>query len=166
VGIPCGTSYFDNMGATFTGPISTVRFSSRRLVADDFLVDTGALHSVLTDREAKKLGLTIGNDIGVLTGASGDTLNFRTAVAKFVTVGATSFRDVSFAVLEPTGPRRDAEGGVVGMPMLLGVGSIRWSKDGTAELGRSIPHVKQDQPNLVFDRGRLLLRSEFLAKLF
>jgi predicted aspartyl protease len=130
---------------------------------DDFLFDTGALHSVLTDREARKFGLTIGNDVKVLTGASGDTFNFRTAIAKTVTVGATSFHDVSFAVLDPTGPMRDAEVGVVGLPLLLGLRSIRWSNDGTAEIGGTSPHAKTGEPNLVFDRGRLLVRSEVLG---
>ena len=131
---------------------------------DDFLVDTGALHSVLTDREAKKFGLTIRNDMKVLTGASGDTANFRTAIARTVTVGEFTFNDVSFAVLEPVGPWRDVEVGVVGMPILLGIGSIRWYKDGTAELGITITHAKDDEPNLVFDRGHLLLRSQVLGK--
>jgi hypothetical protein len=34
---------------------------------DDFLVDTGAMHSVLTDREARKLGLAIGDKLRLLT---------------------------------------------------------------------------------------------------
>ena len=131
---------------------------------DDFLLDTGALHSLLTDREAKKFGLTVSGDIKIATGASGDTVTFRTAVAKTVTIGATSFRDVSFAVLEPTGPFGDAEAGIVGMPLLRGLGSIRWSKDGTVDLDRSTPQTPQDEPNLVFDRGRLLLKGEALGK--
>jgi predicted aspartyl protease len=76
---------------------------------DDLLLDTGALHSMLTDREAKKFGLTVSGDIKIAKGASGDTVTFRTAVAKTVTIDAMSFRDVSFAVLEPNGPFGDAE---------------------------------------------------------
>jgi len=131
---------------------------------DDFIIDTGALHSVLTDREAKKFGLVVSGEIKIMTGASGDAVTFRTAVAKVVTIGATSFRDVSFAVLEPTGPFGDAEAGIVGLPLLRGLGSIRWSKDGTVELGRSTAQIRQDEPNLVFDRGRLLLKGEVLGK--
>jgi clan AA aspartic protease (TIGR02281 family) len=131
---------------------------------DDFLLDTGALHSVLTDREAKKFGLTVSGDTKIMTGASGERATFRTAVAKVVTIGRTSFRDVSFAVLEPTGPFGEAEAGIVGLPLLRGLGSIRWSKDGPIELGRSTPQARQDEPNLVFDRGRLLLKGEVLGK--
>jgi hypothetical protein len=97
---------------------------------DDFLLDTGALHSVMTDREARKLGLTVGDGIRSMTGASGLSTRFRTAIAPHVTVGATSFQNVSFAVMESVGPWQDAEGGIVGLPLFIGLGAIRWSNDG------------------------------------
>jgi predicted aspartyl protease len=130
---------------------------------DDFLLDTGALHSVMTDREARKLGLTIGDDIRLMTGASGDSTRFRTAIAKNVTVGATSFQNVSFAVMEPVGPWRDAEAGIVGLPLFIGLGAIRWSNDGTADLGRIRSTAGAKEPNLAFDRG-LLLKAEALSQ--
>ena len=130
---------------------------------DDFLLDTGALHSVMTDREARKLGLTIGDTIGVMTGASGESTRFRTAIAKNVAVGATSFQNVSFAVLEPVGPWRDAEVGIVGLPLIIGLGAIQWSNDGTADLGRIESTGAAKEPNLAFDRG-LLLKAEALGQ--
>ena len=130
---------------------------------DDFLLDTGALHSVMTDREARKLGLTIGRDVRLMTGASGDSARFRTAVAKDVMVGATLFHDVSFAVMEPVGPWRDAEVGIVGLPLFVGLGAIRWSSDGSAELGRVRSTATASEANLVFDR-RLLMKVEALGQ--
>jgi predicted aspartyl protease len=130
---------------------------------DDFLLDTGALHSVMTDREARKLGLAIGDDIRLMTGASGDSTRFRTAIAKDVTVGGTSFQNVSFAVMEPVGPWRDAEGGIVGLPLIIGLGAIRWSNDSTADLGRIRGTAAAMEPNLAFDRG-LLLKAETLSQ--
>ena len=126
---------------------------------DDFLLDTGALHSVMTDREARKLGLAIGSDVRLMTGASGDSARFHTAIAKDVVVGATAFHDVSFAVMEPVGPWRDAEVGVVGLPLLLGLESIRWSHDGKAQLGRVGSRASTMATNLVLDR-RLLLKAD------
>jgi hypothetical protein len=61
-------------------------------------------------------------------------------------------------------PLRSTEAGIVGLPLLRGLGSIRWSKDGTVELGRSTPQAPQDEPNLVVDRGLLLLKGEVLGK--
>jgi predicted aspartyl protease len=127
---------------------------------DAFLIDTGAWQSVLTDREAKKLGVSVEEQTRTLTGSSGNTAHFRTAVAKDIVVDATTFHDVSFAVLDPTGPLGDAEGGIVGMPILLATGTVRWSKNGDVELGRSPKRSRAAQPNLAFDRDRLLVRSE------
>lgn len=133
--------------------------------SDDFLLDTGALHSVMTDREARKLGLTIGDEIRSMTGSSGDSTRFRTAIAKNVTVGAASFQNVSFAVMEPVGPWRDAEAGIVGLPLFIGLGAIRWSNDGTADLGRIRSTAAAQEPNLAFDRDRgLLLKAEAMSQ--
>jgi len=131
---------------------------------EDFFLDTGALHSVMTDLEARKLGLTVGNESRLMTGASGDSVRFRTAIAKDVIVGATSFHNVSFAVMEPVGPWRDAEGGIVGLPLFLGLGAIRWSRDGSAELGQMTRTGAANETNLVLDRGRLLMKSEVLGE--
>jgi predicted aspartyl protease len=130
---------------------------------DDFLLDTGALHSVMTDREARKLGLTVGDNIRSMTSASGLSTRFRTAIAPQVTVGATSFQNVSFAVMEPVGPMAEAEGGIVGLPLFVGLGAIRWSNDGTADLGTIRGTATASEPNLAFDRG-LLLRAEALGQ--
>jgi len=131
---------------------------------EDFLLDTGALHSVMTDREARKLGLTGGEGIRSMTGASGLSTRFRTAIASDVTVGGTSFKNVSFAVMEPIGPWQDAEGGIVGLPLFVGLGAIRWSNDGSADLGTMRGAAPASEPNLAFfDRG-LLLRAEALGQ--
>lgn len=129
---------------------------------DDFLFDTGAWQSVLTERKAKELGLTIRERTGVLTDASGITTSFRTAVAEEVVVGEMRFRDVSFAVLTG-GPFANAEVGVIGMPILLALGGLRWSKDGTVEFGSTSPPSGQLAPNLVFDRHRLMVRASVLG---
>jgi predicted aspartyl protease len=129
---------------------------------DDFLFDTGAWHSVMTELEAKKFGLVVQRESRLLTDANGEKANFRTAIAQEVGIGAMRFRNVSFAVLEATGPLRDVEAGIIGMPILLAIGSIRWSKDGTVEIGSARTHKMS--PNLVFDRDHLLLRSNVLNR--
>ena len=85
--------------------------------------------------------------------------DFAPAIAKNVAVGATSFRNVSFAVMEPVGPWRDAEGGIVGLPLFIGLGAIQWSNDGTQTSVGSGAQPLRREPNLAFDRG-LLLRAE------
>jgi clan AA aspartic protease (TIGR02281 family) len=131
--------------------------------SDDFLFDTGAWQSVLTEKEAKKLGLTVREGTKTLTDASGTLTTFRTAVAGEVLIGEMRFRKVSFAVLTG-GPFADAEVGVVGMPILLAVGGLRWSKDGIVELGGTNGSAAPISPNLVFDRHRLMLAADVLGK--
>jgi clan AA aspartic protease (TIGR02281 family) len=131
--------------------------------ADDFLFDTGAWQSAMTERTAARLGLKIDATRRVFTGSSGQSAGFRTAIAKEVDIGGSQFRNVSFAVIEGTGPIADADLGIVGMPILLALGVIRWSPDGAVEIGSPAPRVRADA-NLVFDRNRLLLRTRVFGR--
>jgi clan AA aspartic protease (TIGR02281 family) len=131
--------------------------------ADDFLFDTGAWQSAMTARAAARLGLKIDATHRVLRGSSGQSAGFRTAIAKDVQIGDIHFRNVSFAVIEGSGPIAEADVGIVGMPILLALGAIRWSPDGTVEIGSTAPRVRADA-NLVFDRNRLLLRTRVFGR--
>jgi clan AA aspartic protease (TIGR02281 family) len=128
--------------------------------ADDFVFDTGAWISVMTERRAVRLGLKIDSAHRVIGGSSGQSAGFRAAIAKEVAIGGTRFRNVSFAVIEGTG---DVDAGIVGMPILIALGGIRWSPDGTVEIGSLAPRVRDDA-NLVFDRNRLLLRTKVFGR--
>ena len=130
---------------------------------DDFIFDTGAFQSAVTEREARKLRLTIRDDRRTLTDVSGTRTSFRTAVAKEVVLGSMTFRDVSFAVIAPGGALADAEFGIIGLPMIVAMGGINWSTSGTAEFGGPFP-ASSGKPNLVFDQSRLVLRTEVLGK--
>jgi predicted aspartyl protease len=132
---------------------------------DQFLIDTGAWQSVLTDREAKKFGLTILPGAAQSMDSSGTGFASRTAIASEVIIGDMRFRSVSFEVLPADGPFRDAEGGIVGMPIQLALGSIRWLKDGIVEIGVAT-QPSGNSPNLVFDPepSRLLIEAEVLGR--
>jgi predicted aspartyl protease len=130
--------------------------------AGEYLFDTGAWQSAMTEQEAKRLGLVVRDGKRVTTDAAGIQVAFRTAVAKELVIGGMRFNDVSFAVFAAPPWAPDAEIGIIGMPILLHVGSIRWSKDGTTELGATGPQVAS--PNLVFHQNRLLLRADILGR--
>ena len=103
-----------------------------------YLLDTGAWMSVLTEKEAKRLGLEMRAGSGVLGDASGKGVRIRTAVADELTVGAMSFRQVSFAILpdtEPWSSMPEGRGGILGIPILLATECIRWRRAGSWELG-------------------------------
>lgn len=131
---------------------------------DNFILDTGAWQSAVTEREAKKLGLVVRDALATLTDASGTPTTFRTAVADEVTVGGLRFRNVSFAVLTGAGPFAEAELGIIGMPILLAIGHIQWLADGTVELGGEPLGAQPLSPNLVFNGHRLLLSADVLGR--
>jgi predicted aspartyl protease len=132
---------------------------------DDFLIDTGAWQSVLTDREAKKFGLTFLPGGARSMDSSGTGFSMRTAIASEVIIGAMRFRSVSFEVLPAEGPFRDVEAGIVGVPLQLAMGSIKWLKDGVIEVG-GVNQPSGVSPNLAFDPdpSRLLIEAEVIGK--
>jgi Aspartyl protease len=128
---------------------------------DDYVFDTGAWHSVMTGQRAVRLGLKIDATRRMMSGSSGQSAGFHTAIAKEVHIGGTRFRDVSFAVIDGTA---DVDAGIVGMPILLALGAIRWSPDGAVEIGSPAPTPVGADANLVFDRNRLLLRTRVFGR--
>lgn len=127
-----------------------------------YLLDTGAWLSVMTSAEAKRLGLTIRASSGRLSEASGKGINVQTAVAKEVVLGSTVFHDVSFAILpdvEPWTSMPLGRGGIIGIPILLHLGCIRWTKGGNWEIGCTTPATGPDTANLVFYENRLLVAA-------
>jgi hypothetical protein len=97
--------------------------------------------------------------------SSGTGFSSRTAIAREVIIGAIRFRSVSFELLPADGPFRDAEASIVGMPIQLALGSIRWLKDSIVEIGAATP-PSGSSPNLVFDTdpSRLSIEAEVLGK--
>ena len=117
----------------------------------------------MTQKKATRLGLKVDATRRVIMGSSGQSAGLRTAIAPVVDIGGIRFRNVSFAVIEGTGPIAEGDFGIVGMPILLALGVIRWSPDGAVEIGSPAPRVRADG-NLVFDRNRLLLRTRVLGR--
>jgi len=132
---------------------------------DDFVIDTGAGQSVLTDWEAKKFGLTILPGAAPSMDSSGAGFSSRTAIAREVIIGDMRFRSVSFEVLPADGPFREVEAGIIGTPLQLALGSIRWLKDGGIEIGAT-SSPSTGSPNLAFDPdpSRLVIEAEVLTK--
>ncbi len=95
---------------------------------------TGADVPVLTESEARRLGLKLRSGSVHIGDSSGIGFNARTAVAKEVVVGTTRFKNVSFIVMpDPDSTDGPPPGGIIGLPVILGMRSIRWSKSGTAD---------------------------------
>ena len=119
-----------------------------------YLLDSGAWISVISESEAKRLGLEIRAGSGTLSDPSGKGVTVRTAVAREVRLGAMTFQDVSFAVLSS-----DDRFAILGVPIWCAVRHVKWSSRGTWELGGRSGAVDRTSRNVVFSGNHLLLAT-------
>lgn len=130
-----------------------------------FFFDNGADLSCISQNEAKRLGMKFSNAVGSM-GTMTKNVGFRMATAKDVVIGQMHFRDVSFAVfpddqppmsLVPIGHR-----GVIGLPLMVAIGTFRWDAKGSLVIGEESRHLRPDQSNLIFDAGdHVVLSAKF-----
>jgi tetratricopeptide (TPR) repeat protein len=134
----------------------------------DYGVDTDMNVSMLSESEAKRLGLTVHNtarDAREFTGAAGEQLGYRTAVADDFTVGNVRLKSVTFMVVpddqQPFADLPLGKRGFLGTPVLLAFQTIRWSSDRTFEI--AFPPASKDtaKSNLYFDGLDLITEAEF-----
>ncbi len=132
----------------------------------NYLVDTGANFSLISEAEAKRLGLTIHGSGGSTMGdAAGAAVDIRIAVADQLTIGRIRLRHVSFFVVpddqQPFVDLPSGERGVLGMPVLLTLQTLRWKQDGTFEVGFAPGSRKGPKANLCFEGSNLITEGEF-----
>jgi predicted aspartyl protease len=114
-------------------------------------IDTGAELSVVTETEAKKLGLSIQKGLIYANGSTGKRNPVRTAVARDLELGGARFRNVAFVVIPDKGLPRGAPHGFIGLPVLRGLGRVSIS----AKVGLQFqPHapIPSGEPNLFFEQ--------------
>ena len=119
-----------------------------------YLFDSGAWISVMSESEATRLGLEIRAGSGRIGDSSGRGVQIRTAVVRDLWLGATRFRDVSFAVVPGAEPF-----GILGMPLWIAVRHVKWSGRGTWALGGRSGAIDRTSRNVVFSGNHLLLAA-------
>lgn len=115
-----------------------------------FVLDTDAGMSGISETEAKRLGLRTLSGQALFDGITGKrATNGHYAVADRLRIGKTELRDVAFTVLPdnldvwakvPVSQR-----GVVGLPVLLALETIQWNRNHELRIG--FPHGHADLPN-------------------
>jgi len=136
------------------------------LKSANYVVDTGANFSLISEAEAKRLGLTIHDRGGSRMGdAAGASVDVRIAVADQLTVGNIRLRHVSlFVVRDDQQPFIDlpsGERGVLGLPVLLAFQTLRWKQEGTFEVGFPPGSRKGPRSNICFEGANLIVEGEF-----
>ena len=120
-----------------------------------FILDTGASVSVMSETEAKRLGLAVRDAVWNPTNAEGLPVQLHIAAADQLVAGNFRLRNVAFGVY-----RDDVFpglSGVIGLPVLLAFQTLRWSADGTIEIG--FPSTRTREPNLCFEGDRLTAQA-------
>jgi hypothetical protein len=121
-----------------------------------FAIDTGAGISVMTEAEAKRLGMRIMAGQPLVTGAMGKpTQNGHYAVADRLKIGNTEVLNAAFLVLPdglevfstiPLGQQ-----GILGLPILLALQTIRWTRSHELSIGFPAGRANLRAANLSFE---------------
>jgi len=131
--------------------------------AATYFFDTGAWLSAMSESEAKRLGLNMRDTSATLGNSSGTSVGFRTAVARDLVVGETHLKNVSFAVFpddqEPWSTLPRGRRGLLGIPILVAFGRLRWNRAGTAEIGNKPDPFDIRRSNLTFDNDHLVVTA-------
>ncbi|HEV7744770.1 MAG TPA: aspartyl protease family protein [Pyrinomonadaceae bacterium] len=135
----------------------------------DYLVDTGANFSLISEAEAKRLKLAIHGSGGYEMGdSSGGNVGFRIAVADLLTVGDVQLKHVAFFVVaddqQPFVDLPPGQRGVIGLPVLMALRTLRWKQDGSFEVGFASKARAGLKSNLCFDGLQPMTRGEFQQK--
>ncbi len=131
----------------------------------EFFFDNGADLSCISEDEAKRLEMTFSSSSGSM-GTMTQSVTFRMATAKTVTIGKMHFRNVSFAVFPDNQPPMSlvplGHRGIMGLPILVAIGKFRWDANGTLMIGEKSERLLPERSNLTFDAGdHVVLEAKF-----
>ncbi len=139
-------------GTGFTAPVTINGRSGT------YVFDSGAGISTINESEAKRLGLSV-RDSGAKAGnIAGGEIAFRTAVADELVIGGFRLKHVAFLVFrddqlpsDPADTPTTGVHGLIGLPVMLALGRLRWNSDGSLEIGFPPNAERASDPNLFFD---------------
>jgi predicted aspartyl protease len=134
-----------------------------------YIVDTGAAFSTLSESEATRLGLAIHGAGGHEAGdAANLRFGVRIAIAEQLGVGNVRLKNVPFLVVsddqQPFASLPSGKRGVLGLPVLLGLQSMRWGEDGNFEIGLGSGAKGGGEPNMCFEGVQPVIEAEFRGK--
>jgi hypothetical protein len=133
-----------------------------------WLLDTGANFSLMSESEARRLGVKIDESSGSIADGGGGTTETRTAVVDELAIGDVRLGNAAFLILpdtqEPMSDWQPGERGVIGLPIAIALQSISWSSDGTFTIRSVSDRSTAANKNLCFDGLNPVTRLEFDGK--
>jgi predicted aspartyl protease len=128
-----------------------------------YLVDTGANFSMISEREARRLDMVV---TGAAQGsdATGGKQGFRVALARNLGIGGLGLANVAFLVVPDNSMPFRTEAadhqGILGLPVLLALRTMRWYKNGTFTAGSPGAEWNPARANLCFDNADIVARAD------
>jgi tetratricopeptide (TPR) repeat protein len=140
-------------------------------LAGEYILDSGANTSLISESEARRLGMKVEAVNGSLaaSGAIGRTFQYRLATLDRLEIGGATLRNVGFMVVgdnqQPFVDLPEKQRAVLGIPVLLGLRTMRL-RPGSEQLdiGFASQPLRYDQANLCFEGALPLLLASFQGK--
>ena len=121
-------------------------------VAGDWIFDTGANMTTVTESEAKRMGLTVGESKAWVSGSTGKHNALRLTVAKDLVFAGAHVHNVVCLVLSDEslhiGPLHYQITGILGLPVLRALGRVGVTREGGIRIGGQ---EAPGEPNLFYD---------------
>jgi predicted aspartyl protease len=131
-----------------------------------YYFDTGTPLSLLSEAEAKRLGIRVYEAPGFRMDGLQGSAPARVGLIDDLSIGGFEVHNVAVGVV-PTDPGGNAEnglGGLIGMNLMREVGTIRWTKSGSFEIGFPSATTAAGAPaNLCFDELEHLIADARLT---
>jgi predicted aspartyl protease len=133
-----------------------------------WLADTGANVTMISDAEAARLGLMIRDSEGRAADLAGGSTGVRIAIARRVVIGRTRLEDVLFLVL-PAGqmPWKELAAGrqgILGLPVIVALDSLRWTHAGMCHTGLIDDPSRRGPSNLRYDGLQVITSVTFSGR--
>lgn len=122
-----------------------------------YAFDNGAATSMMSESEAKRLGLTVQSTGSTMYTMTGAIIAMRIAVVNDLAIGGMHFSHVVFTVAPDSNPPFNdlpaGKRGIIGMPVLLAMKNQRWSATKrTFEFGSLSVYKDIPRPNLCLEQ--------------
>jgi hypothetical protein len=133
----------------------------------EYLFDTGAGTSFVTESEARRLGLDLEPvQLQLFDAGTGRNVRIRyRGIARRLVAGEWEIRNTIFLIFPDDtffiSGFSARESGVIGMPAIQAFETVRWDADGNFDIGSPSPPAGTVQPNLAFEGDHMVVDVGF-----
>jgi pentatricopeptide repeat protein len=131
-----------------------------------WLMDTGAGLTIISDAEAIRLGLEIQESEGRASDMAGGSTAVRVAIARRIVIGRTQFEHVPVLITPadrmPWKELAPGRQGILGLPLFIRLDALRWTRAGMCHTGSAARDGRgpaRQPPNLEYHRLHVTTRA-------